>query len=395
MKFTIGTVSSSVDFEEDIKLIKSALLYADEIELIGMAEYALLKYIPNMIDSVKDVDTLADAFVPLFKSIPIEGSDKIITQLESLKNQVAPYKTSLSKKKHRSGKEIIAQKKMEALMGQCREMLNGMCAQYTISVSNIEIEKLLTRGIITIYDYGYNDFNLDSLVGGYFGNLIGTIQNQTAYPLFDKTSNEIISSFDKSHILDLGNVNQEVLVHAGLATNILMTLPTLDKASVDEILDFKRDMHAPLANFRKAIFSFAETVKSRPWDHDFQYDCLKLYYKEVVPKVEELNELSSETSVLKNMGRRVLADEEIRKKSAYLTGGLVSIVTTSSNMLGAFDCLRNWLLGLSMMVVLPNAVTAFMKTLSMVAESKQEAKPIKKEMSGNTMYYYYKASKDL
>lgn len=41
MKFTIGTASSSMEFEEDIRLIKSSLLYADEIELIGMAEYAI------------------------------------------------------------------------------------------------------------------------------------------------------------------------------------------------------------------------------------------------------------------------------------------------------------------------------------------------------------------
>ena len=36
MKFTIGTISNSVNLEEDISLIKSSLLYADEIELIGM-----------------------------------------------------------------------------------------------------------------------------------------------------------------------------------------------------------------------------------------------------------------------------------------------------------------------------------------------------------------------
>lgn len=65
MKFTIGTASSSLDFEEDIKLIKSSLLYADEIELIGMAEYAVFKYLPGRISSVKDIETLVDSFIPL------------------------------------------------------------------------------------------------------------------------------------------------------------------------------------------------------------------------------------------------------------------------------------------------------------------------------------------
>ena len=164
--------------------------------------------------------------------------------------------------------------------------------------------------------------------------------------------------------MDLGHVNQEVLIHAGLATNILMTLPTLESASADEILDFKKELQGPLVNFRKAIYGFAESVESHPWDKDFQYDCLKIYSTEVLPRVEELNTLSSETSVLKNMGRKVLADEEFRKKVSWATGGLITTITTSSNMLGALESLRNLILGASMLLVAPNAVSAFMKTLN-------------------------------
>ena len=39
MKFSIGTASSSLEFEEDMRLIKSSLLYADEIELIGLKRW--------------------------------------------------------------------------------------------------------------------------------------------------------------------------------------------------------------------------------------------------------------------------------------------------------------------------------------------------------------------
>lgn len=47
MKFSTGTASSNMEFEESLKLIKSSLLYADEIELIGMAEYAVFNYLPK------------------------------------------------------------------------------------------------------------------------------------------------------------------------------------------------------------------------------------------------------------------------------------------------------------------------------------------------------------
>lgn len=64
-------------------------------------------------------------------------------------------------------------------------------------------------------------------------------------------------------------------------------------------------------------------------------------------------------------------------------------------MLGAFNVFKNWLLSLSMIVIAPNIASAFLKTLNMASEAKQEKNEKEKEMSGNTMYYYYKASKDL
>ena len=60
-------------------------MYADEIELIGMAEYAVFKYLPECIGSVKNIDTLVDAFVPLLKSIDVEGAKKIVQELEKVK----------------------------------------------------------------------------------------------------------------------------------------------------------------------------------------------------------------------------------------------------------------------------------------------------------------------
>lgn len=50
MKFSIGTVSNFQEYENTLRLIKSSLLYADEIELIGLTEYAVFKYLPSIMD---------------------------------------------------------------------------------------------------------------------------------------------------------------------------------------------------------------------------------------------------------------------------------------------------------------------------------------------------------
>lgn len=152
MKITIGTASSSLDFEEDIKLIKSSLLYADELELIGMVEYAIFKYLPERIRSIKDVDTLADSFIPFLSSINIDGSQEIIEQLESLKELLAPYKSHLKKKKHRSKQELIAQTQLNKVVQQSKELLVQKMAQCTESPAATEIDRLIKKEIICVFD---------------------------------------------------------------------------------------------------------------------------------------------------------------------------------------------------------------------------------------------------
>lgn len=99
MKFTIGTVSNSLDFAEDMNLIKSSILYADDIELIGMAEYAIYKYLPRQLNASKDLESLFKNFIPLLQSVGTEESRQALQQIDFATQQIkilAPY---LQKKK--------------------------------------------------------------------------------------------------------------------------------------------------------------------------------------------------------------------------------------------------------------------------------------------------------
>ena len=91
MKFTIGTASSSMNFEEDLKLIKSSLLYADSIELIGMAEYAIFNYLPRCFDDSKDLDSMLKSFVPFLKAFDNDETRTLVEKMNELNDTLAPY----------------------------------------------------------------------------------------------------------------------------------------------------------------------------------------------------------------------------------------------------------------------------------------------------------------
>ena len=303
-----------------------------------------------------------------------------------------PY---LRKKHKRNKQEIFAQIKMHQVEKICKASLETEFNNLLNQTGARQIQNLIDRKIITVYDYSYTGFSVDELTGGYFGNLLGTIKHGKSYPLFDNISSEIVGTVINSKIIDFSKTDKEIIRHAGIANNILSTLPTLEKATVDEILDFKKEMKIPLENFRTAIYNFSERITSMPWDDDFQYECIKLYDTEVIPKVNELNELSSNTSVLKNFGNRVLADEEERRRLGYVGAGLITTITTDANIVQALGVLENLIRTGAKVGLTTAGVTAFLKTADLVNQAYKEVKEKKSEMLRNVMYYYYKASKKI
>lgn len=395
MKFTIGTASSSMEFEEDIRLIKSSLLYADEIELIGMAEYAIFNYLPKCLTSANDLETIISNLISLLGAFDNENAKIIRSQLEDIQIQLSPILPHLKKKKKRNKQEILAQWQFRNLESQCRIQLNTSYQELVNNPGINQLQSLVDRNIISVYDYSYNGFSLEELTGGYFANLFGTIKHGGSYPLFDSISANVVSSVTRNKFLDFSKMDKEIIRHAGVAHNILSTLPTLEKASIDEILDFKKDMQTPLKNFRTAIYGFTEKITAMPWDDDFCYECLKLYDTEVMPRIDEINELSSETSVLKNFGKQVLNDEEEQQKLGYVGAGLITTITTNSNIFDALNFLETIIRAGAKLGLTAAGVTAFLKTADVLRQAHSDAKEKKSEMESNVMYYYYKASKKI
>ena len=393
MKFSIGTASSNMEFEESLKLIKSSLLYADEIELIGMAEYAVFNYLPKCLTEVKDFEGIVAKLVPFFESFDNLEAQGLAEQLTELNILLEPIMPHLKKKKHRTKEEILSQIKMRQTTNECNALMQEAVNSLMSQNGTKSIQNLVDKKLVSIYDYSHNGFSMEELTGGYFANLIGTIKHGGSYPLFDSISSDIVRAVTNTNFLDFSKMDKEIIRHAGIANNILATLPTLEKASIDEILDFKKDLMVPLTNFRTAIYQFSEQVASMPWDDNFKYECLKLYDTEVMPKVNEINVLSSETSVLKNFGVKVLADEEERKKLGYVGAGLATTITTGSNIMDALGVLENLLRSGAKIGLNAAVISAFLKTADLLRQSHAETKEKKKEIEGNVIYYYYKASK--
>lgn len=110
-----------------------------------------------------------------------------------------------------------------------------------------------------------------------------------------------------------------------------------------------------------------------------------------MPRVEELNYLSSETSVLKNFGKRVLDDETTRKELGFVAAGLATTITTNSNLIGTFNLLALILNIGSKIGIAKTVVTSGLRLTDFLIKAREETQKANKTMSENSMFYYYKA----
>ena len=392
MKFSIGTVSNFKQYENDLHLIKSSLLYADEIELIGMVEYAIFRYLPGILDSKKDLEQLLDGLLPFLQSVNLPNKQELIDKLISLQDRLPSISPVLRKTKNRTNLEIKLQFRIKQLRAELQTQLNEALNQITADPVSQELKSMVEKGIVSVFDYKMQGMDNETMTGCYFGGMMNAIYAANTYPLFDETSIGLIGTIAKSQLININKLDGEVLRHAGIATNILMTLPTLESATYDELIDFKKQNTVPLARFRKAVYNFSEKISSLPWDDSFQYECVKLYDMEVAPQIAELNELFTQTSTIKNFGKKVFADEELRKKAGYVIGGLATAITTSQTLSGLFQQL---LMTMAFATLSKEAASAFMNTVNLWIQAHDEIKNTRHQGSENVMYYYYLASKSL
>ena len=390
MKFTIGTVSNFQQYENALNLIKSSLLYADEIELIGLTEYAVFKYLPTLLDSEKTLDELIDGMIPFLRSVNFPDMETTLQQLEAAQSKLQLLTPLLKKRKHRSTKEIQAQIQMNLLKKGLMEQLNPAMQKLTDEPTSKELQKLIDSKTINIFDYQLQGISTNEMTGSYVASLLNTVFARNNFPLFDDKSTGLIAHIAKAQLIDISKTDADVIRHAGVASTILRTLPTLEAAPYDEIIDFKKQNTVYLSRFRTAIYGFSEKISSLPWDHEFQYECLKLYEAEVLPQVNEINEIFTENSTLKNFGKKVFADEEIRKKASWAMGGLAVAITTPSSLSAVF---RSMLVAMSLATFSKEASQAFLKLINMGVEAHNEADKARKQGKENVMYYYYLARK--
>lgn len=367
---TVAIAPMVTSIKQDMQYIKSALLYADTITLISPIASTYFD-LTNEADreNEKTIISLMDKVLPLCGAANPSYCQEIEPTLVQLKNLVfskkykaAPMKMKLS---------IISALKTfgNDIEDAITEMLGSDdCAEL---VSLVKSEKVKLHSF-------QSEFTDDSFIREFYLSLKQALNNSNTFPLFDGQSNALIKAAINDNLIELNEVNTFNAIHAGMTNNLLVSLPSFEYATVDEILDIRKELNNSLVRFRSKTLSYSDSIQSMPWDESFQHECVRLYHKEVAPAILEIQELTNESGFLKNLGYNIVSDNSIIK-----TVGVICISIAATDAISAFSDVVS-----SDTAIL---VTGGAYATSKIATAYKDYKTKQNDIMKKDLYFYYKA----
>lgn len=371
--FTIALVPDDINLNRELQYIKSALLYADSITLISPVAYIFQQltneaYQKSSLSALK----LFQQMMPLIKAADMNTYTEALPVL----NQ---FSAILRDRRFRSIPYVERLK----INRQIQELVLGISDtvyQFIGESQCTELTQLIKTKQVKIAKFQHTVDDTNATVQEYIKHLNQSLS--TSYPLYDEQSSNLMRAAVNAKIIQLSPTEKRKITHAGVADSFIQRLPCFDSASMDELIDIKKELSSPLIRFRSKMLDYSDEIQSLPWDGDFENECNLLYDKEVVPSLLEIKEATRENSFLKNLGGKLLTDEDAWKSTA----GMV-VAVAAAGVIPAF----NQALSSNTTILAAGGAVA----ISRIASSYAEYIKTKKEIEKKDLYFYFKAGERL
>lgn len=317
---TIGTAGADPPtLEPDIHMVKAALLYADKVRLCS-AHYSTWIFLLSMKDASLE-DLIAQTYeieemIPHMFSTP----EEIATEL--LRNRLARHSLQ---SKNPTAKDLQLRNDLKKLNAQQYEEFRKQMPSLDVESAAKEFESPVNAGLLEIHRFrlmesenigasqlgGTFNRTVERIADEFAGTIMQTVSDSSTYPLFDDGTGSIVRTG-----LDVGALSPtptriSQAKQTQLAADLLSKLPLFDDASMNEILDIRREIDQYLVRFRSAIMKYADRIRSASWDGEFSEEAEQLFHREIEPSV-----LDIEDAVKSNRSLFELATRKIVEKPA-------------------------------------------------------------------------------
>jgi hypothetical protein len=311
---SIGTSNAmALDMEHDLRLLRTALLYADKVKLCSYSAsylYALYGYA-----------TSPDGFLDAMEAgaLLIRDHTKKAIELQKIE-----YYRRLLRKKRRSREELVA---LSQLRIRGAALQNQLKEQYPTLTNRADFEGMrsaVRSNILDLHAYQYLSFEAlaqekhkeedlaklaiepptsnEDAYKEFVEVLSEVLKNTSTYPLFDDNAGLLAAKGLDESPAGISPIRLAQAKHSATAANMLERLPDFGLTPIDSILDIRKELRPYLVNFRGGIKTYSNRIQSAPWSRDFAPEADEVFVAEVYPAFLALEDsIKSSKSILKEL----------------------------------------------------------------------------------------------
>lgn len=333
-----------MDLDTASALIKPAILYADRVTLYSPAASMLqaLHELEGVTDSQGQLATILE----LARTVPALGEQFDGFDAETL----ATFQSFLTADRSLMlalgdasgcGAELAAiYGQIDELSAQWQAQIPGAMAQSAAAIGGEELRAALKAGVVEVAPLvGGNHLGLvgsslraatggdesdltDDLLHSWLGELLQMLRDPSSFPLLDAASAGLVRALEGVERVD---VNSEALRRSSevtAASQFVEYMPYFAQMPLDEVLDLRRELQAPLARFRSEMVKISRDFRSRPIDPVFMQEVEDAWRERVAPALAEVRELLAEHGLLREAASVIRGDF---RRLAAEAGGVFAV----------------------------------------------------------------------
>lgn len=294
---------NAVSIHDDVNLVRASVLYADHVELVSLSALMLASQAQL---AYGDGTALLQVFAILdertLRSLGAHWSEdqqELVRQLPNLVN--SPVLDLLGLGAERRALKAEMEKAQSGLQETTEELLEKSGAG--------ELVAGLEEGVVSLSSAGMgNGEDFDAVLEQWLDHVRRLLQDPSKRLLFDDGIAKLVTAMVREKKVDLPTLTRRHAGEALVGTGLISRLPAFPQAPLDELLDLRGDLAAPVVRYRAAVMEMGDALRSEVFDTDAPAEIDDLWRSRVEPAVLEIEETLAQHGLVREVARQAAQD---------------------------------------------------------------------------------------
>lgn len=286
--------ATTASFSEDVKMVRSALLYADRVEMFSAGTSMLRQMKEFTADGDLDLTLRMYAIMAQTESIDLSTRTQLMALIQVMETY-AERRQMFNRSSHRNNPEF---RKVDSLFNESLKSLRRVGNETKRTVERMwlnyggnELDFAVEAGLLAINDEWADALieNMDSVdeAAEILGEAITTAKGNL---LFDSMAGGLARAMHKEGRLILPNFHQTNIRTTRLGNQMILLLPNMAQVDVEKVLEVKKEVSASLTSYRRSTRSLQEKLKEDALSPHLDEEIEQLWFDDVSVQVEELTQ---------------------------------------------------------------------------------------------------------